>query len=97
MVRCPHSGFHQFREGPLETLADVLWEKSSALTTELERFRTAYRPLTRTCDEWVSVVEEVHYLHCLDEMDAAVSAFKRAKEKLEDKIREEKERRGYPT
>jgi 23S rRNA maturation-related 3'-5' exoribonuclease YhaM len=43
------------------------------------------------------VVEEVHYLHCLDEMDAAMSAFKRAKEKLEDKIREEKERRGNPT
>jgi Fe-S-cluster-containing dehydrogenase component len=97
MVRCPYSGFHQFRENPLKTLADDLWEKSSALTTELERFRSAYRPLTRKCDECVSVVEEDHYLHCLDEMDAAVGAFKRAKEKLEDKIREEKERRGYPT
>jgi hypothetical protein len=87
MSVCPYRGFHQFRENPLKSLADSLWEKSSALSRELERFRSAYRPLTQNCGDCVSVAEEKHYLHCLNEMDAAVSAFKRAKEKLEDMIK----------
>jgi len=71
---------------PLKPRADTVWEKASALSKELDRFRDAYKALTRHCKECVTTVELERYLHCIAEMDGAVSAFKRAKEGLEDEV-----------
>lgn len=88
MTKCLRNPMHNHQYNPCKDLADGLWKAPSVLSTELERFRNTYVPFTQHCGACVTQLHEYHYLHCLKEMDAAASKFKRAKEALEDKIKD---------